>query len=381
MSTQGKRPKKSINGWILALIDLLLAAMIVGGWFLTRFISDYFVDDEPYAEAETIVFSTPEPTPAPTPGEPTFTPGPEVTPTPDTRTEWQIRFADRFTDEVVTTENSYTSPNVAITITHHEVGEDKDKITYHLADIYVSNVQCFRSGLAATPPKFRMSASLLKMMEDNNAIVAINGDFCGYSYGGITVRNGTAWSYRGSGVDMCVLYMDGRMATYSPGGFKLDKENLKDVFQVWSFGPGLLNEDGSPRKIPWSAVANEHISGSNPRTAIGYYEPGHYCFLVVDGRQKGYSKGMTLAEMSELFSQLGCLAAFNLDGGGSSMMAFRGELISQIYAKQPRNLSDCLYIADIDPVTFTGSAPENTADPETSLAPSETPAEEGSGQK
>jgi exopolysaccharide biosynthesis protein len=37
----------------------------------------------------------------------------------------------------------------------------------------------------------------------------------------------------------------------------------------------------------------------NPRSAIGYYEPGHYCFIVVDGRQNGYSDGMTLDELAQ----------------------------------------------------------------------------------
>ena len=37
------------------------------------------------------------------------------------------------------------------------------------------------------------------------------------------------------------------------------------------------------------------ISGGNPRSCIGYYEPGHYCFVIVDGRQK-QSAGVTLRD-------------------------------------------------------------------------------------
>ncbi len=36
---------------------------------------------------------------------------------------------------------------------------------------------------------------------------------------------------------------------------------------------------------------NSTLGKANPRTAVGNYEPGHYCFLVVDGRQPGYSDG------------------------------------------------------------------------------------------
>ena len=346
-----KKQNRKMPVWALVTIDLLAVLVVIGGWFGARIIGDMLAEEEYIVVSEArddllqeqgLSVSTPEPSrPEPTAEAEVV----EEEPEPDLRTPWQIRFEDHFTPEVVTTENSYSSPNISVTVSHHEVGEGDEKITYHLADIYIGNVECFRSGLAKTPPKFRMSASLLKMMEDNNAVVAV-------------------WSSRSSGVDLCVLYRDGRMQTYSSGKFHMDKAIVDDVFQVWSFGPALLNEDGTPRDIPWSAIPNVHISGRNPRTAIGYYEPGHYCFMVVDGRQKGYSRGATLAEMSQWFSEMGCMAAFNLDGGGSSLMGFQGELISKFYSEYPRNLSDCIYITDYALPTAEEAAGEDAVEAE-----------------
>ena len=48
--------------------------------------------------------------------------------------------------------------------------------------------------------------------------------------------------------------------------------------------------------------------------------------VVVDGRQAGYSEGMTLPELARLFESLGATDAINLDGGGSSSLALSGEL-------------------------------------------------------
>ena len=57
----------------------------------------------------------------------------------------------------------------------------------------------------------------------------------------------------------------------------------------------------------------------HPRTAIGLASDGRELILVVvDGRQKPYSDGMTLRELGELFRSLGASQALNLDGGGSS---------------------------------------------------------------
>lgn len=59
----------------------------------------------------------------------------------------------------------------------------------------------------------------------------------------------------------------------------------------------------------------------HPRTAIGLDPTGTVLWLVVvDGRQAGYSEGMTLEELGGVMRGLGCWLATNVDGGGSSVM-------------------------------------------------------------
>jgi hypothetical protein len=59
----------------------------------------------------------------------------------------------------------------------------------------------------------------------------------------------------------------------------------------------------------------------HPRTALGLDAEGRWLALaVVDGRQKGYSEGMSERELAEFMAELGCAEAINLDGGGSSVM-------------------------------------------------------------
>ncbi len=62
-----------------------------------------------------------------------------------------------------------------------------------------------------------------------------------------------------------------------------------------------------------------------PRTAIGTDRSGRYLWLVVvDGRQPGYSEGMSEAELGTLMKEWGCWDAVNMDGGGSSVMGLVG---------------------------------------------------------
>ncbi len=77
----------------------------------------------------------------------------------------------------------------------------------------------------------------------------------------------------------------------------------------------------------------------HPRTAIGVDLHGHrVVMVVVDGRQPGYSEGMSLAELAELMRLLGCHDALNLDGGGSSILFRRREDGSLAIMNRPASI-------------------------------------------
>jgi len=63
-----------------------------------------------------------------------------------------------------------------------------------------------------------------------------------------------------------------------------------------------------------------HYASAQPRTAIGITEDGRIIMFAVDGRQSGYSKGLTLSQLSDEMIRLGCKYAANLDGGGSTVV-------------------------------------------------------------
>ena len=60
-----------------------------------------------------------------------------------------------------------------------------------------------------------------------------------------------------------------------------------------------------------------------PRTFIGFKEDGTGFLCVVDGRQSGYSIGITVNQEAELAAALGAQYALELDGGGSSTVILR----------------------------------------------------------
>ncbi len=77
---------------------------------------------------------------------------------------------------------------------------------------------------------------------------------------------------------------------------------------VWGSGVGYDNRD--------------------PRTAVGYTANKHVILLVTDGRDVNKSEGVGLPELAEIMSNLVCVEAINLDGGGSSQMAIGNSFVN-----------------------------------------------------
>lgn len=261
---------------------------------------------------------------------------------PDNRTEWQIKYAEHFSDEVIMTENSYKSPEVSITIETCQTEQDGHKVVYYVADIYVASMDNFVTQVANNDMSYYSTQNSLALDKSANAILSICGDFLTYQKGGFMMRNGEVYVDDHNLNSICVLYSNGEMETYDGKAYKIDDIKAKDPVQVWSFGPALLDENG---KVRPKYTVSSTVAQRNPRSAVGYYEPGHYCFVVVDGRQK-HSAGIKIPKLAAIFEELGCKAAYNLDGGGSAVMMFDHKTYSKQSNGADRKLGDLLVIRD-----------------------------------
>ncbi|MBX3049022.1 MAG: phosphodiester glycosidase family protein [Anaerolineales bacterium] len=67
-------------------------------------------------------------------------------------------------------------------------------------------------------------------------------------------------------------------------------------------------------------------SGTEPRTAVGLNKGGNkLVIIIVDGRQAGYSEGVTELELAQLMLERNVHSAINMDGGGSTTLVIEGE--------------------------------------------------------
>lgn len=334
-----KYKRKLLPAWLIILLDVILIAAYTIGFYGIYYLTPRQLESSGIKivqEAATV-------TAGETTTETTVDTVTEKT-TSQTAVDLASKYADHFTDTVVSTNNSYSSDDISITLDKYTEGSGNDIVTYYVADIYISNIECLQSGFAEDTYGVGYTESVLNMDESLTAILAMNGDYYGNGGDGVVIRNGEVYRSTTSSSDVCVLYYDGTMKTYSAQEFDVDQAIADGAWQAWCFGPELLDDTGSSKT---NFTTDGHVKSINPRSAIGYYEPGHYCFVVVDGRQSGYSQGMTLTQLSSLFEKLGCTAAYNMDGGKSSSMTYNDSIVNQP-CDGGREVSDCILIKEVE---------------------------------
>ena len=72
-----------------------------------------------------------------------------------------------------------------------------------------------------------------------------------------------------------------------------------------------------------------YFCNRNPRTGVGVTSDGKILIMTVDGRQSGWSVGMTLQQWANEFRKFGAVWAINLDGGGSTTMWVKGSVVNR----------------------------------------------------
>jgi exopolysaccharide biosynthesis protein len=252
------------------------------------------------------------------------------------------------TMEPEVTESSYVTEDISIAIEEVVVGTGDDTIAYFVADVVVSDAYDLRTAFADNAFGTNIEEDPSAIAERVGAVFAINGDYYGFRDTGIIIRNGVIYRDEGERTGLAV-FTNGTMEVYDETQTTAEELVASGVWNTWSFGPALLDDGEVVEGIDTVEVdryiGKRSMQGSQPRTAVGMIDENHYVFVVVDGRSTGYSRGLTLIELAELFQDLGCTVAYNLDGGGSATMYFYGELVNTPLGEgDERGTSDILYV-------------------------------------
>lgn len=263
-------------------------------------------------------------------------------------------------DPTLFTADSYEDASIHVKMERTWVGDAH----FNVARVKVADASQLRTALAAPFGK-KKTNKISTIAHENNAVIAIGGDYYGNEDGGFVVR--MTEIYRKS-----PLRRRDMLITDEAGDFHIlknsDPEQLKAVMSthtlvnVFNFGPALVI-DGAMQAMPDKYEYN--ITGMEPRCAIGQIGPLEYLLVVVDGgkgreititAEDGSTKkssGCTVETLAQFMADQGCQQAYNLDGGNSALMVFGEENYSHKSVKAERSVTDIIYFA-----TAIGAAQE-----------------------
>lgn len=243
--------------------------------------------------------------------------------------------------EAAVTDRTYEDGNISIVVTEYRAYDS----AIYAADIRLSSAQYIKTAFAEDAYGKNVTEKTSAIAARSGVILAVNGDYYGAQETGYVLRNGVLYrSSASKGQEDLVIYADGSFSIITEGETSAEALLAEGAQQILSFGPALM-VDGSIAVSETDEVGR--AKSSNPRTAVGIIDALHYVFIVSDGRTEE-SAGLSLYELAELMQSLGVVTGYNLDGGGSSTMVFRGEVINHPTTSgrsiQERSVSDIVYI-------------------------------------
>lgn len=170
--------------------------------------------------------------------------------------------------------------------------------------------------------------TLPEIAQRYDAVAAVNGggfeDDGGMGTGsapyGLVISNGKMkWGVPESKYELVGFTENNVLVVGYMSGSKALEMGIRDAL---CYGPTLIVNG---EKVEMSGYG----SGVNPRTAIGQRKDGAILLLVINGRQLS-SLGATYSDLASILWDFGAVNAANLDGGTSTGMYYKGEIVNQI---------------------------------------------------
>lgn len=204
-----------------------------------------------------------------------------------------------------------------------------------------------RVKLADTKNQYVCGQKVMTMIENEGAIAGINGggfvdgpnyDSNGGTPAGLVITDGKlispndAASAANNTYSMIGLNSDGVLVLrHCTANWALEN----DIVSAVSFNPFII--------VNGEGVIKNGTGGWGiaPRTAIGQRKTGEILFLVIDGRQLGYSIGCDLLPLQETLLAEQCINAAMMDGGSSTVMIYNKQFVNKPSLGFERYINNC----------------------------------------
>ena len=238
----------------------------------------------------------------------------------------------------------YEDPSISVKIEKGRIYETN----YVVARVKIANASQLRTVMAAGyySPSTLMGTTMAKR---TNAVLAINGDFFSSRNGhGYVARQGKVYRNACDSRIYDILVIDNQGDLHiieKPDSTEM--EAWKDtVVQGFTFGPGLIVNGEVRRYNVEDFEFNCAAENAAQRMCIAQVGPLEYLCICSEGPEDPGSVGLTLDQFTDLVASFeGIQNAYNLDGGSSTTMVFKGDKVNSPNNPKRRPLCDMIYFA------------------------------------
>lgn len=232
---------------------------------------------------------------------------------------------------------TYEHKDETMWIRIQEISENNQH--YFITEVSLKDKERFKTAFANSGygNDFQKTSTIAN---DNAAILAINAS--GFASElrtpiGPVIRHGEAYNEIKDDLAPMAISWEGEMWNVDEGYWTSDIQGM-GAMHTFRFGPALV--EGYER-LTIDSKYNPR-AGANPRTAIGQRWNGNWYIIVADGRTS-WANGLTLSQLQDIFMEAGIRTAYNLDGGGSSTLYYKGEILNHPSDGIERSVADIIY--------------------------------------
>ena len=223
---------------------------------------------------------------------------------------------------------------------------DKKEMGVFVVDIRLGDASQLRTMANKSFTK-NSADSILAIAGRVNPVVATNGDFVTRRQNdGLIIRQGTVYKNKLKGdFDVLAIDEDGdfHMFVKPKKGEVSETIDGKKIINAFYFGPILVDHGEIPDRFTTFKFLEPDKYYC--RVAICQVGPLHYKMILTTMQETATTTGLPLKVFAQICRDEGAQYAYNLDGGNSASLVFRGELINSANKKEPRDVPDIIYFA------------------------------------
>lgn len=228
------------------------------------------------------------------------------------------------------------------------VNTNKRHVPVYFSEVTIKHASQFRRQWAFGDYNAKNYQYPSNIFAGTNGVVGMSADFYKHRKYGIIIQYGTVICDKRSpycALEVLTIDYDGNFQIWDDTELsnRIAEQGADDIMLSFTFGPALVKDGVAMKESHWEKQRLGELNYTFGRASIGQLGERHYLICTVS------NPGMCCEQVAEVMQKKGCITVYNMDGGQSGTILFKGGVYNEIaYNGIERAMSDILYFASAE---------------------------------